>query len=502
MDKTGSDSFKVMFVSVNERKRTVIPLNISYLSSALKRAGFPTCLFDTSFYKEQKRMEEESKKEEAGFFDEVDYGSIGVKLKDGDIKQDLLAAVEREKPRLVAFSIFSQSKNINFKLAREIKERFPDIQTIFGGVHVNIEPEAVLAEPCVDYICLGEGEEALVEFCQFMADGKNVADVKNIGIKCDHAIKINPVRPALNMDMVPFPDWDLFEPYHLYGPFRGKLWRMGLVEYSRTCPYDCSYCGNDIMRRVYRESGHPIRSRHKSPRHWVDELKRMKDQYGINFLFVVDGTFLAQDEKNLEELAALYQKEISLPFFCCATVLGFNEKKAKLLKKMGCVCVNIGIESGSDEYRRKYMNRVMSNEAIINAFRIGKESGMEMRAYNIIGMPFETRNDIFETIKLNRNAKVDSLSLAIFIPYQGTVLRDICIRHELLDPSEEISGDGTVPMIKNPYLSDDELLGLYNTFLLYVFAPEELYPEIQKAEKNTPEALIIRRELIKKIKRK
>ncbi len=50
--------FKVMFVFVNDRMRTFIPLNIAYLSASLKESGFSTCLFDSSFYVEQERLGE------------------------------------------------------------------------------------------------------------------------------------------------------------------------------------------------------------------------------------------------------------------------------------------------------------------------------------------------------------------------------------------------------------------------------------------------------------
>ena len=75
------ENFKVMFVFVNDRFRTFIPINISYLAAAVKEAGFSTCLFDTSFYAEQKGVELEKKKEDAGIFMPVDYDSIGVHLK-------------------------------------------------------------------------------------------------------------------------------------------------------------------------------------------------------------------------------------------------------------------------------------------------------------------------------------------------------------------------------------------------------------------------------------
>ncbi len=99
--------FKVMFVFVNDRMRTFIPLNIAYLSASLKEAGFSTCLFDSSFYVEQDRLGEEAKKEEAGIFQGVDYAYIGVELKEGSMVEDLLVQVERDKPDLIAFSVFS-----------------------------------------------------------------------------------------------------------------------------------------------------------------------------------------------------------------------------------------------------------------------------------------------------------------------------------------------------------------------------------------------------------
>lgn len=493
--------FKVLFVFVNERMRTLIPLNISYLSAALKQAGFSTVVFDTSFYAAQGLLDEEKKKEEAGIFEAVDYASIGVQIIERDLFQDLLEQVASEQPQLIAFSVFSQSRKINYSLARALRETFPQIPTLFGGVHVNIEPKQVLAQEFVDYICLGEGEEAIVELASALARGADPALVQNIGLKVDGQQQINPVRPSLPLDSLPFPDWNLFKRYHLYGPFRGRLLRMGLVEYSRTCPFNCGYCGNDIMRKTYRDSGQALGYRYKSPRHWVAELRRMMTEYDLEFLNIVDGTFADQSLANLEELAPLYQEEIGLPFFCCATVYGFSARKAQLLKKMGCVCVNVGIESGSDRYRREYMNRKMSNKQIIETFYHGRAAGLEMRSYNIIGMPFETREDIFETIELNREAKIGSLSLAIFMPYEGTVLRQLCIEQQLIAPDVEVPGDGTVPIIKNPNLCDAELVGLYNTFPLYVHAPKSWYPQIREAEADTPEGRGLRKKLLQTLQK-
>ena len=493
------ENFKVMFVFVNDRFRTFIPINISYLSAALKEAGFSTCLFDTSFYAEQEGVELEKKKEEAGIFMSVDYESIGVRLKDDDLFQDLLDAVENEKPRLIAFSIFSQAKFQNFDLANAIKEKFSDIPIIMGGIHVNVEPEEVFELSKTDYLCLGEGEEALVELAKCLATGGDTANIENLAMKRDGVIYKTPLRPTQPLDELPFPDWDLFEPYHQYGPFRGNLYKMALVEYSRTCPFDCHYCGNDALRGNYRDSGQFMGYRYKTPQRWIDELKYLKDKYGVQFLYIVDGTFAAQKSSNLEEVAELYAKEINLPFFCDATVFCLSPKKAGLLKAMGCVCVNMGIESGNLEYRKKYLNRTMTNEKIISSFLEAREAGLETRSFNIIGSPYETREDIMGTIDLNRKAKVGSISLSVFMPYEGTPLRKLCIDNELMAQGTAVSGDGTEPIIKIPTLSHDELMGLYNTFSLYVLAPKEMYPDIRRAEANTPEGLLLRKEIMGRI---
>ena len=490
--KSRSD-FKVMFVTVNDRMRTLIPLNISYLMSGLKQAGFATSVFDTSFYGEQERLQDERKKEEAGIFMPVDYASIGVTIKTSSLVDDLLAFVRSEKPRLIGFSVFSQAKDLNFRLAAEIKKSFPDIPVIMGGIHVNIDPQGVLEQPFVDYICIGEGDEALVDLADRLASSKPVTDCTNIWGKADGRIWQNLPRPPLPMDQLPLPDWDSFAPYQVYGPFRGKLYKMGVVEFSRNCPYRCTYCGNDIMRAKYREVGVQLHYRHKSPKRWIKELKLRKEKYGIEMFYVADGTFLASTDEVMEEVADLYAAEVNLPFFCDATVHCVTPRKIAALKKMGCICVHMGMESGNEEYRKKYLDRSMSNEKILKAFWMVRDAGIETRSYNIIGLPFETRQDIMSTIELNRRAKVDSVSLAIFVPYEGTKLRQLCLEKGLLDSNLIIYGDATDPIINNPNLPDKELIGLYNTFALYVAAPDSYFPLIRHAEADTEFAVQLRK---------
>ncbi|MFC1928516.1 B12-binding domain-containing radical SAM protein [Chloroflexota bacterium] len=474
---------KVLFVFLNDRKRTLIPTNLSLLKSVVQNRGFETRVFDTSFYQEHERFTEEDKKEEAGIFKGIDYATIGVKIKKTSLVNDFLQDVANWQPDLVAFSVYSATYNLGKKLASALKEQNKDALTIFGGIHVSIEPENVIREPAIDFICIGEGEEALVELCENLSKKKSVENIRNIWSKRDKGISRNPLRPPINMDDLPIPNWDEFKSIHYYAPYRGKFLKTALVEFSRVCPFDCAYCGNGVLRKLYLESGIKVKPRHKSPRKFIDDLGYLKQNYGLEFVFIADGTFLSFPTSVLEELTELYVQEISLPFFITTTPSSINTKRAKLLKEMGCISVNMGIECGDSDYRRDFLFRASSDKSIIDGFRIVREAGMEARSYNIIGLPFETRKSIFKTIELNRKCNPHSASMAIFIPYQGTHLGELSIKEGLMDNNCEILGDGTVPNIRG-FISDSELMGLFNTFSLYIKAPKILFPLIRFCEKD------------------
>jgi tetratricopeptide (TPR) repeat protein len=103
-----------------------------------------------------------------------------------------------------------------------------------------------------------------------------------------------------------------------------------------------------------------------------------------------------------------------------------NDEICKLLKDAGCEGIAIGIESGSEEIRKKVLNRKMSDELIIAAFKAAKKTGLKTSSFNMVGIPGETPEDFQKTIELNRKIMPDQMQLTIFYPYPGTRLGDYC----------------------------------------------------------------------------
>lgn len=487
----------MLFVIINERKRTLIPHSLSTLIAMLKTNGISVRLFDTSFYEENARLVDEDKKEDAGVFKETDYSTIGVKVKHGLIK-DFIDTIRSFQPELVGFSVDSYTFESAVKLSRIVKKHFgKSTKTIFGGIHVTLDYENIFKEKSIDFLCVGEGESALLDLCKRIEKGEMTTDIKNIWYEKNGRLVKTGLREPVDLDSLPIPDWEEFASYHQYGPWRGKLVKMVLAEFSRICPFACAYCGNRIMIDTYAAHGVRLKPRHKSPKKFVSDLKYLKDKFKIEMVAILDGTFLSFPDSVLAELAPLYKKEIGLPFYITTTASSITERRAALLKLMGCICVNIGVENGDFDYRKKIMNRPWSDRMLIRGFDTVKKFGMEGRAYNIIGAPHETRETIMKTIELNRKINPGSSSLAVYIPFPGSKMRDMCVADGLFGKNQKIVGDGTVPVIKSNALSNNEIIGLFKTFMLYLKAPLNMYPLIKIAEGNSPDAEKLRKELQK-----
>jgi len=146
-----------------------------------------------------------------------------------------IKAIEKISPDLVALSCPLNIYPFVKQVVKLVKQYF-DIPVIIGGGHATLAPDYILANENIDMVCLGEGEEPLVELADKMTSGKDYTDTKNIWFKKKGTIIRNPVRSLLEeIDCLPFPDRDLF---YKYGCFSGNVYFVA----GRGCPYHCTYC--------------------------------------------------------------------------------------------------------------------------------------------------------------------------------------------------------------------------------------------------------------------
>lgn len=477
---------KILFLYPNKIMVTRIPLGIGYLSSYLKRDGHQVKVFDTTFIKCGDFQNDEELRESSLQVRNPDFKKYGLVEKDVDVFAELESEVRSFSPDIVAVSVVDPNYNFGLELLQSVKKAHKNIITIVGGPTPTFAPEEVLSEDCVDIICVGEGEEAISELCNKMQKGEDIRGIKNIWVKENGIIHKNEVRRLIDVNEALLPDWDIFDRRHLIRPLGGEMHRMGLFYMTRGCLFRCRYCGNYALSGIYKDKGPLYRT--KKLDLLIGEISSYKEKYNLNFVFFIDDLFPLHKHEILDNFCALYKKHIGLPFTVNLHPALIKEESFAKLVDAGCRNICVGLESGSPKIRREVLGRTYGNEEVVHVFAMARKYGVRSSSFNMIGIPYETRADIFETIELNRKAKPTTTTLTFLHPYRGTELRNLCIKEKFYDSSREKDYETLYRQescLALPQISTDTLRGLFKTFQLYFKLPKAFYGLIRIAEKES-----------------
>lgn len=368
-------------------------LGIEYISSVLKSAGHDVhLLFDPAVFCGDNLINNKLLAKLFNIDNEIVNKAIGL------------------QPDLVGFSAYTGNYQWCLKIAFAIK-KLSAIPIVFGGVHTTAVPEIVLANDCIDFAIIGEGEYAMLDLLKHLNNGDDITSLRgtpNICYRYDGEIFINPPRPYLqDLDALPFPDKMLF--FNKVPVMEEQF----SIATSRGCPFSCTYCSNDMYHETYGEE--KVHVRRRSPDNVIAELIQYKKRGRIKLIAFVDDVFTSS-KSWLEEFIPKYRAEINVPFWCSVHPLTITQEKAYLLKAGGCCMVTMGIQNGSERIRTEVFNRKGTNELIANAVMHIKNAGIKISVDNIFGAPTETEEDLRASYGLYRTIKADRI-LTFWLTY-------------------------------------------------------------------------------------
>lgn len=365
-------------------------------------------------------------------------------------------------PHIIAFS----STSPQFRYVKRILQDVPleeDVFAICGGPHVTLEPECLCDVPRLNAICRGEGEYALLELASALENKQDVYHIEGLWVKESGKIHRNLSRPFIeDLDSLPFPDRELYP----YQSIIDSDFGTALFMFVRGCPYNCSYCSNYALSKV--QKGRYVRFR--SVDSCIKEIKEVVSKYKVKAIYVNDDLFTLNKDF-VAEFCLKYKEQIGLPFDINTRVEFIDEKICRHLKSANCRRVNIGIESGNPYIRQQVLNRRMTNEQIINAFRLIKDAGLKTKSFNMIGFPEETPGNFQDTIDLNVKIQPDSVILNVFDPYPGTELGEECKKKNLIDLQREKEDliPKTDTVLNLPQFPRRQIKKLYKLFAYEVY---------------------------------
>ena len=340
-------------------------------------------------------------------------------------REDPVAFASEYRPHIVGYSVLTGSQRYYFDLNHRIKAALSGrVFSVFGGPHPTFFPE-MIDEPGVDGICIGEGEGAIVDLANSLAEngggnGQELhphPDILNWWFKLDGHVVRNGVRPLIHdLSALPLPDRTLI--YDKQPALRSSPIKHFMA--GRGCPFNCSYCFNHAYYQIYEGERRGLQ---RSVDHVIEEVNWVRERYPLEHVVFVDDIFIL-NKHWLEEFAEKWPQEVGLSFFCNvrANLVPRRPEIVQLLRRAGCTTVSMGIETANDRIRNELLQRRMSRQEMIETGRLFKEAGIHLTATNMLGLPTGSLEDDLETMRLNAEVQVSYAHAFLFQPYPGTEL--------------------------------------------------------------------------------
>ena len=306
------------------------------------------------------------------------------------------------KPDLVGFSVLSPYMPIARRLTKLIKNNSSLPLVIWGGVHPTIFPESCISE--VDMVCIGEGEDAIVDLVRCLRDKKGYGTIKNLWVKDGNRIIKNPMRPLIqDLDSLPFPSYGNDSYYFIDSNAVTKkdlslldkyLW----IQTSRGCPYSCTYCVNSLLRPLFKDLG--FYSRRRSVGSIISEIKEdlSLSKNSKDYVLFVDEGF-GNEKLWLNEFEQQYKKEIRLPFYVEYNPKNISPMILDKLVSAGLDTINFGIQTCSDYIRNEIFHRPGKNSEIINLVREIASYNIKIKYDLILDNPYDTEQSLEKSIE-------------------------------------------------------------------------------------------------------
>lgn len=337
--------------------------------------------------------------------------------------------IENIKPDILAYSANILSYSEMVKVNKEIIKKY-NLISIMGGPQPTFNSE-LFKDSTMDAFCIGEGELPFKDFLQKIEKNESFDNVKNLITKNRH----NEIRSLISdLDSIPMPDRDIT----IENSFLKNISKKSFFT-SRGCLFSCSYCHNSYYKKIYKGKGKIIRR--FSVDYIINEMKKVKDKYTMDFVKIGDDLFAAKADPWLEEFVNKYSREINLPFNCYLRLDLVSEDLLSLLKKAGCYSVHLSIDSCSNFIREEIFNRKWRNINIEERIKMIHNYGIKTWVNFMLAAPESTLQDDLDAIALGRKTKINYVSFTTTIPMPNTQLFNYCIKNNFIDSNFSLNGN-------------------------------------------------------------
>lgn len=373
----------------------------------------------------------------------------------GDIPSYVRSLIAGYKPDLVGLSCMTFQHNSAMALAKLVKSLDKDLPVVLGGYHPTIAYTELAhdgeVKSCVDFLVRGEGEKTFNELLEAIQGKRGMDEVAGLSYRYKDGFRHNKPREPVGLDQVGLPDRQariIRDGFHIFGR------RADVLETSRGCTIDCSFC---CITQMYSRSFRKFSMERVLQD--IDSARRA----GVQSLLFVDDNITLDVARFAEICDAIIERGYNdLHYFVQASVSGIVARK-DLSEKMagaGFKCVFLGIENTSEKNTRllDIGRKSRGPENVREAVRLLKENDIIVFGGLIFGNPEDREADFRETLRVARELRLDIPVFYLLTPYPQTRLRAEAVQQGLVagGSSEWARYDCFHPM-RTKNLSSDEV---------------------------------------------
>jgi radical SAM superfamily enzyme YgiQ (UPF0313 family) len=375
------------------------------------------------------------------------------------VRETVTRLVREHEPDLVGLSVMTFQRHTALKLIPLVRALRPSVRVVVGGYDPSLAREAYTGpDTGVDFIVRGEGEATFHELVQALEKGGGYEQVCGLSWRDGAEFRHNPDRPVHRLARgglrLPRRDARVLRGYTVLGR------PSDVIETSRGCTFDCSFCSIIEMRG---------RNFHLFPLERVLDDIRDARAHGAGSIFIVDDN-ITLDVKRFEALcraiveAGLHRIEYTVQAMTSA-MADHGETLGPLMRRAGFRYVFLGIENVLDE-DLGFLRARSKNAKRENGRRAGNATeaaidhihrhGMYVIGGLIVGNPGDTRSSVEANLEFARRY-VDWPYIQHPTPYPRTPMtRDLAARGLIInDRLEEY--DGTTAVVRTEHLSAEEV---------------------------------------------
>lgn len=322
-----------------------------------------------------------------------------------------LKLIKKIKPDLLVCETSTVTVEHDLGLLARIEKNIP---IALCGPDVNIrQPSFLKNYKFVDYVLVGEYEFTLLDLARHLKEHKKLDDVLGLIHRDGSDIKINPPRPLINLDELP---WPLREglPIERYNDSPGDLPLPSVqVLASRGCPYKCKFC---LWPQVMYQSN---LYRTRNIIDVVDEMEYLVKEMNFKSIYFDDDTFNIGKERMLRLCDEIKRRKLNAPWAIMARADLMDEEILENMREAGLFAVKYGIES-SNQRLLDNINKNMNLKKTEDMIKLTKMLGIKMHLTFAFGLPGETKESVHKTIEFALKLDPTTIQFSIATPFPGT----------------------------------------------------------------------------------